>query len=178
MSFWSSTMPYNKWLSSTESCNFPIWRGQGSVWASPPLLQKPCSTNPSLPQAKETCEQHRGDGSSQSILHHLFTCPCSLHFHGIHTLSWCTCRNPHQQTPISWNILQSLLLFWNTLIAIKYGKHLPKLSINAAKPPKMNLNASCYFNYFSKGPYFYVNACHYSRILYKKIIKLWEGLKS
>lgn len=76
------------------------------------------------------------------------------------------------QASISWNILKSLLLVWNTLIAVKYGKHLPKLSINAAKPLKMNLNASCYFNYFSRAYYFYVNACHYSGILYKKRIKL------
>lgn len=130
------------------------------------------------------CEQHSGDGSSQSIflcLSHvkLFTClwliPFSLNPHSV---SLCTYKNPHQQAFINWNILQSLLLFWNTLIAVKYGKCLPKLSINAAKPPKMNLNASCYFNYFSKASYFDVNACHYSRILYKKRIKLRGGLKS
>lgn len=150
-----------------------------------------------MPQAQETAKQqtaqwywilseHLPPPTSCETLHvplaHLIFIrmgnPCSMplythtHLHtDIHT-------NSHPAAGIFYDLFRCFKQFWNTMIVIKHGKHPPTLSINAAEPPKRNLNESCYFNYFSKAFYSDVNTCHYSRILYKKRRKLWKGMKS
>lgn len=169
-------MAYNEWLSSRESCNFPF-KGDKDLLGQ----HLPCHRSPEAPT--QVCHEPRKcvtstvvmaplGASSSADLMKLFNALSSFHFHGIHTLYLCAHTRVHTNRHPSAGIFESLSLLWNTLIVVKYGKHLPKLSSNAAKPLKMNLNASCYFNYFSETSYFYVSACHYSRILYQKRIKL------